>query len=96
VLLGCALAYTALTLALLAVHEPGSALERALGTDRKGKSSLACYVVALAIAFVVPWVSVGLFVAVAVIWFIPDRRMERVIERPPRATTRRRTPGASP
>jgi uncharacterized membrane protein len=94
VLLGCALAYTALTLALLAVHEPGSALERALGTDRKGKSSLACYVVALVVAFVVPWVSVGLFVAVAVIWFIPDRRMERVIERPPRTTARRRTPGA--
>ena len=83
VLLGCALAYTLLTLSLLAVHEPGSALERALGADRKGKVSLACYIVALAFAFIVPWVSVGLFVAVALMWFVPDRRIERVIFQKP-------------
>jgi uncharacterized membrane protein len=79
VLLGCALAYTLLTLALLASHERGSTLEQALGNDIKGKVSLALYVVAFACSFVVPWVSVALFVAVALIWFIPDRRIERVL-----------------
>ena len=79
VLLGCAVAYTLLTLSLLALHEPGSQLAQAIGNDRKGKLSLAAYVIALALSFVVPWVSIALFVAVAIIWFIPDRRVERVI-----------------
>jgi uncharacterized membrane protein len=83
VLLGCAIAYTILTLALLGLHEPSSALAQAIGRDRKGKVSLVCYIVALALAFVVPWVSVGLFVAVALMWFVPDRRIERVIVQRP-------------
>ena len=81
VLLGCALAYTLLTLALLALHEADSQLVQAIGSDFKGKVSLACYVVALAASFVEPWVSIALFVTVAVIWFIPDRRVERVAVR---------------
>jgi len=52
---------------------------QAIGSDRKGKLSLLAYVIALAFSFVVPWVSVALFVAVAISWFIPDRRVERVI-----------------
>ena len=79
VLLGCAMAYTLLTLSLLALHESGSKLVQAIGSDRKGKLSLAIYLVALACSFVVPWISVALFVAVAFMWFIPDRRVERVI-----------------
>jgi uncharacterized membrane protein len=79
VLLGCALAYTLLTLSLLALHEPDSKLARALGDDRKGKVSLAAYIAAFVCAFVVPWISVALFVAVAVMWVVPDRRIERVI-----------------
>jgi uncharacterized membrane protein len=79
VLLGCAMAYTLLTLALLALHETGSQLARAIGSDRKGRLSLALYVVGLVCAFFVPWVSIGLFVAVAVIWIIPDRRVVRVL-----------------
>jgi uncharacterized membrane protein len=79
VMLGCAVAYTLLTLSLLALHEPGSHLEQAIGKDRKGKLSLALYVVALACSFVVPWISIALIVAVAIIWFIPDRRVERII-----------------
>ena len=79
VLLGCGIAYTLLTLSLLALHGPGSQLAQAIGNDRKGKLSLAAYVIALALSFVVPWVSIALFVAVAIIWFIPDRRVERVI-----------------
>jgi uncharacterized membrane protein len=79
VLLGCAIAYTLLTLSLLSLHESGSQLAKAIGRDRKGKLSLAAYAVALAFSFVVPWVSVALFVGVAIIWVIPDRRVERAI-----------------
>jgi uncharacterized membrane protein len=79
VLLGCAIAFTLLTLSLLAIHESGSQLEQAIGSDRKGRASLAAYVLALAAAAVLPWVSIALFVAVALIWFLPDRRIERVI-----------------
>jgi uncharacterized membrane protein len=79
VLLGCAISYTLLTLALLALHETGSQLARAIGRDRKGKLSLGLYVVALVFAFIVPWVSIAIFVTVAVIWIIPDRRVVRVL-----------------
>jgi uncharacterized membrane protein len=82
-LVGCAVAYTLLTLSLLASHEPGSELARAIGNDRKGKVSLAAYIVAFAFSFVVPWVSIAIFVAVAVVWFIPDRRIERVLFQKP-------------
>jgi uncharacterized membrane protein len=79
VLLGCAIAFVLLTIILLAVHESGSQLEQAIGRDRKGKVSLTLYIVALACSFVLPWVSIALIVAVAVIWFVPDRRVERVL-----------------
>jgi uncharacterized membrane protein len=79
VLLGCAIAYTLLTLALLALHEPGSQLSQAIGSDRKGRLSLVLYAVALVCSFVVPWISIGLFVIVSITWIIPDRRVERII-----------------
>jgi uncharacterized membrane protein len=79
VLLGCAISYTLLTLALLASHEPGSDLAQAIGNDVKGKVSLAAYIVAIPISFAMPWVSVALLVAVAITWFTPDRRIERVL-----------------
>ena len=79
VLLGCAVAFTILVFSLIATHEPGSDLAQAIGKDRKGKVSLALYALAFACAFVEPWVSVGLFVTVAVIWVVPDRRIERFI-----------------
>jgi uncharacterized membrane protein len=80
VLLGCAVAYTFLTLALLALHESESELHRAIGSDRKGKVSLLAYALAFAVAFLVPWVSVVLFIGVALIWFVPDRRVTRTLE----------------
>ena len=79
ILLGAAIAYTILTIFLLRLHEPGSELAAAIGRDRKGKVSLACYVVALVCAFLEPRISVALFVVVALIWFIPDSRIERAI-----------------
>lgn len=79
VLLGCAVAYTLLTLSLLATHGPGSTLAQAIGNDTKGRVSLVAYIVAFAFSFAVPWVSVAIFVTVAIVWVIPDRRIERVI-----------------
>jgi uncharacterized membrane protein len=80
VLLGCAVAYTLLVLSLLSVHGTESKLAQAIGSDLKGKLSLAAYGVALGLAWVEPWVSVGLFVAVALMWFVPDRRVVRTLE----------------
>jgi uncharacterized membrane protein len=79
VLLGCAIAFSLMTLALLALHESTSQLAQAIGRDRKGKISLATYVLAVLFAFLEPWIAIGLFVAVALIWFAPDRRVERVL-----------------
>ena len=79
VLLGSALAYSLLVLALLALHESDSQLAQAIGRDRKGKLSLVLYCIALVFAWIVPWVSVALFVAVSVSWVVPDRRIVRAL-----------------
>jgi uncharacterized membrane protein len=84
VLLLSAVAYFLLTRALLALHPPGSQLAIAIGSDRKGRLSAIAYVVAVGIAFVAPWAALAIYVAVAVVWLVPDRRITRVIERSPR------------
>jgi uncharacterized membrane protein len=56
-------------------------LGRAVGTDWKGYLSLAIYLVAIPLAFVNVWVANGLYVVVALIWFVPDRRIERALKR---------------
>ncbi len=58
-----------------------SALAAALGSDAKGKLSIGLYVAAIALAFVGPWLSCVLYAAVAAIWFVPDRRFEKVVSR---------------
>ncbi|HEV8612736.1 MAG TPA: TMEM175 family protein [Gemmatimonadales bacterium] len=82
VLLAAAIAYFILTRALIAHHGPASALAGAVGRDRKGKLSLLLYGVAIPLAFLAPWAACGLYLAVAVIWFIPDRRIEHVLVDP--------------
>lgn len=79
VLLGSAIAYGVLTHALLAAQPPGSALERAVGRDRKGRLSIVAYVVAIAFSPLAPWFSLAAYFAVAVVWLVPDRRIERVL-----------------
>lgn len=81
VLLMAAVAYFILTRALLANHAPDSALAKALGRDFKGKVSLALYVLAIALATGLPWAAGALYVLVAVIWLVPDRRIERNLRR---------------
>jgi uncharacterized membrane protein len=80
VLLMAAIAYFVLQHAIIKQQGPGSILATAIGSDWKGKLSPALYFVAIPLAFVSPSISIGLYVFVALIWFIPDRRIERALE----------------
>ena len=79
VLLMAGLAYFTLARALAAHHGKDSKLAMALGKDAKGIASLVIYAAAIPLAFVNPWIAFGMYVLVAVIWFIPDRRIERTL-----------------
>jgi uncharacterized membrane protein len=79
VLLCSALAYTILTRVLLASHGRDSLLAKALGKDLKGWGSLALYALAIALAFVQPWISCGVYALVAAIWLSPDPRFEKLL-----------------
>jgi len=73
------LAYYVLSRGLIALEGKKSALAIAVGKDHKGILSLVIYAFAVALAFVKPGVSIAMYISVAVIWFIPDRRIEHVI-----------------
>jgi uncharacterized membrane protein len=68
--------YTRLQQAIIAANGRTSRLATALGHDLKGKLSLAAYLLGVPVAFFRPWIAVALYVAVALMWFIPDRRIE--------------------
>jgi uncharacterized membrane protein len=77
VVLACAaVSYLILQREIIAVNGRDSRLATALGDDRKGKLSLGLYLAAIALAWVRPWVAIALYVAVALLWFVPDRRIE--------------------
>jgi uncharacterized membrane protein len=78
-LLLAGVAYTILVRAIISVHGKDSDLARAVGSDFKGNISIATYATAIVVAFLNPWISGGLYVAVALLWFIPDRRIEKMI-----------------
>jgi len=78
VLLMAGLAYYLLQTVILRAEGDDSALAQALGRDLKGKSSPVIYAVAILLAFVNPVISLALYVVVAVMWLIPDRRIERL------------------
>ena len=75
-----AIAYTVLQTVIVATWGDDSALREALGRDRKAKLSLLAYVLSIPLAYVWRWGSVAIFVGVALVWFIPDRRLERLVE----------------
>jgi len=77
VLLMSAIAYWLLQQCIIAVNGRQSTLARAIGSDWKGKASPLFYLAAIPLAFVSPWISSALYVAVALIWLVPDRRIER-------------------
>ena len=77
VLLMCGVAYAILVRMLIALHGADSALAHAIGSDRKGNISLVLYAVAIPLTFLSEWIALGIYVVVAVMWFIPDRRIEK-------------------
>ncbi|HTR28429.1 MAG TPA: TMEM175 family protein [Puia sp.] len=79
VLIMNAVAYTILCVLLLKEAGPDSRLAAALGKDWKAKLSLAVYALGIAMAFYNSWLGLALYVVVAIIWFIPDRRIEKTI-----------------
>ena len=81
VLLLAGVAYTILQSTIVARQGRDSILASELGRDRKGKLSLALYVVGIGGSFVSPWLGGALYVLVAALWLVPDRRLERVVEK---------------
>jgi uncharacterized membrane protein len=71
-----ALAYTILQFAIIRLEGPRSKLAAAVKKDVKGKLSMVMWFVAIPLAFVQTWIAIGLYIAVACIWLVPDRRIE--------------------
>ncbi len=76
VLLMAAISYKILVMAILAHNGRDSRLGRALGTDLKGNISIALYLSAIPLAFVHEWIADAIYIGVAAMWLIPDRRIE--------------------
>lgn len=83
ILLLSAIAYYILTLVLVAHHGPDSAIAHAIGRDIKGKLSIGIYLTGISLAFVHPYAGCGLYLVVAVMWLIPDRRIESAMTEKP-------------
>ena len=79
VLFMAGLAYYVLSRALIAIQGKDSALAKAVGKDFKGIVSVVVYAIAVALSFVNSWIAIALYILVALMWFIPDRRIENVI-----------------
>lgn len=77
VLLMSAIAYTILARVIIKSHGQDSLLAQALGKDKKGKISLILYITAVSLAYVWTWASVVIYILVAIIWLIPDTRIEK-------------------
>ncbi|BDZ45248.1 TMEM175 family protein [Naasia aerilata] len=80
VLLANGIAYFLLQRRLLRVQGPNSRLAVAIGRDLKGWSSPGLYILGIALSFVSPWLGLAVYVFVALMWLVPDRRVERLIE----------------
>jgi uncharacterized membrane protein len=78
-LLGAAVAYYVLQLRMLRLPVTGDRLREVIGRDLKGKLSPMIYLAGIALAFVEPWLALGPFVVVALMWLVPDRRVERYL-----------------
>jgi uncharacterized membrane protein len=81
VLLLAGVAYSILQKAIIAEHGSGSKLATAVGNDRKGKMSVLLYASAIPLAFVNQWASDAIYVFVALLWLVPDKRIESRFER---------------
>jgi uncharacterized membrane protein len=93
VLLMAAIAYWTLQQQILRIEGPQSLLASAIGDDAKGRLSPLLYLAAVGLAFVRPWMAHALYVLVALIWLVPDRRIERALAN--EHSEQRRTSGAA-
>lgn len=80
VLLMAAVAYYILQYAIIATQGRESVLRAAIGSDWKGKLSMVGYAIAIPAAFVLPWIADAIYVLIALIWLVPDRRIERALD----------------
>lgn len=91
VLLMAAVAYYILAHSLAALHGKSSTISKAIGRDRKGLISLLLYVTGIIFTFLQPWIGFALYTVVAIMWFVPDKRIEQSVEgkkyRGPRAVS---------
>lgn len=78
VLLFAAIAYRILQQAIIALQGPNSILRTAVGSDWKGRLSLVLYAIAIPVAFAARWLSLAIYLLVALVWLVPDRRIERM------------------
>ncbi len=83
VLLLAAIAYFLLQRAIIADQGAGSVLKRAIGTDLKGKISPILYLIAIPAAFYLQWMAEAIYLGVALMWLVPDKRIERAIAAAP-------------
>jgi uncharacterized membrane protein len=79
VLLLSGVAYTILQTSIVAAQGPGSKLATAVGHDMKGKLSMGLYALAIPLAFVHQWIADGIYIFVALMWLVPDRRIESLL-----------------
>ena len=79
VLAMASIAYILLERSIIKCNGPHSKLARAVGSDRKGKISLLIYLLAIPLSFVHAWIALALYVLIAMLWFIPDRRIESMV-----------------
>ena len=80
VLLFAGIAYVVLTKRLINQHGTDSSLAVSIGDDKKGMASVSLYALAIPLAFVRPWIACSFYAVVAIIWLVPDRRLERPLE----------------
>ena len=81
ILLMAALAYNLLQKSLIQLHGKDSLLAKSIGNDFKGKFSLVINILGILISFYNSWISLALYFVIAIIWFMPDRRIEKRIEK---------------
>jgi len=81
IVLACAaISYLILERTIIAVNGPDSRLAAAIGSEFKGRISLLLYVAGVVMAFIEPWISIALYIAVALMWLVPDRRIESLVK----------------
>jgi uncharacterized membrane protein len=85
VLLAAALAYFALQTAIIRDQGPGSVVAQAIGRDVKGRLSPAAYALGIGLSFVSQWLAMAVYAGMAVVWLVPDRRIERTVRASPPA-----------